>query len=63
MFVQPSQYVNTLLVPKDGEISVDVQKLAAQGIFDVVCMHVAIWFERYTRQKALKNVLIRNYHL
>lgn len=32
----PSQYVNTLLVPKDGEISVDVQMLAAQGIFDVI---------------------------
>nr|XP_023908002.1 uncharacterized protein YNL011C [Quercus suber] len=32
----PSQYINTLLVPKDGEIPVDVQCLAAQGIFDVI---------------------------
>ncbi|XP_059439754.1 uncharacterized protein YNL011C isoform X1 [Corylus avellana] len=34
--VQPSQYINTLLVPKDGEIPVDVQCLAAQGIIDVI---------------------------
>ncbi|KAK7855628.1 uncharacterized protein CFP56_026925 [Quercus suber] len=33
---KPSQYINTLLVPKDGEIPVDVQCLAAQGIFDVI---------------------------
>ncbi|KAL4627060.1 hypothetical protein ACB092_05G140000 [Castanea dentata] len=32
----PSQYINTLLVPKDGEIPVDVQCLAVQGIFDVI---------------------------
>ncbi|KAK4589696.1 hypothetical protein RGQ29_020313 [Quercus rubra] len=32
----PSQYINTLLVPKDGEIPVDDQCLAAQGIFDVI---------------------------
>lgn len=43
--VQPSQYINTLLVPKDGEIPVDVQCLAAQGIFDVVCMPLTICFE------------------
>ncbi|KAJ4827929.1 hypothetical protein Tsubulata_032089 [Turnera subulata] len=36
--VQPSQYVNTLLVPKDGEIPIDVQRLASQGVHDVVCM-------------------------
>ncbi|XP_060672931.1 uncharacterized protein YNL011C [Ziziphus jujuba] len=31
-----NQYINTILVPKDGEIPVDVQRLAAQGIFDVI---------------------------
>ncbi|RVW18860.1 Uncharacterized protein YNL011C [Vitis vinifera] len=34
----PSQYINTLLVPKDGQIPVDVQCLASQGIFHVVRM-------------------------
>ncbi|KAG5517025.1 hypothetical protein RHGRI_037690 [Rhododendron griersonianum] len=32
----PSQYINTLLVPKDGRIPVDVDCLAAQGIFHVI---------------------------
>ncbi|KAJ4703631.1 Maternal effect embryo arrest 18 [Melia azedarach] len=32
----PSQYINTLLVPKDGEIPLDIQHLASQGIFDVI---------------------------
>ncbi|KAI3918804.1 hypothetical protein MKX01_042124 [Papaver californicum] len=32
----PSQYVNALLVPKDGQIPVDVQSLSEQGIFHVV---------------------------
>lgn len=36
--MQPSQYINTLLVPRNGEISVDVDYLAAQGISDVVCL-------------------------
>lgn len=36
--MQPSQYINTLLVPKDGRIPVDVDRLAAQGIFHVVCI-------------------------
>lgn len=36
--LQPSQYINTLLVPKDGQIPVDVQCLASQGIFHVVRM-------------------------
>lgn len=34
--MQPSDYINALLVPKDGQIPVDVQSLAAQGIFRVV---------------------------
>ncbi|KAL2340562.1 hypothetical protein Fmac_008502 [Flemingia macrophylla] len=32
----PSHYINTLFVPRDGEIPVDVDCLAAQGIFDVI---------------------------
>lgn len=32
----PNQYINTLLVPKDGQIPIDVQCLASQGIFDVI---------------------------
>ena len=36
--LQPSQYINTLLVPKDGQILVDVQRLALQGISHVVRM-------------------------
>ncbi|XP_014518764.1 uncharacterized protein YNL011C isoform X1 [Vigna radiata var. radiata] len=32
----PNQYINTLLVPRNGEIPVDTDSLAAQGIFDVI---------------------------
>ncbi|KAI0522897.1 hypothetical protein KFK09_005286 [Dendrobium nobile] len=32
----PSDYINALLVPKDGQIPVDVGCLAAQGIFRVI---------------------------
>ncbi|CAK8530686.1 unnamed protein product [Lathyrus sativus] len=32
----PSQYINTLLVPRNSTVSVDVECLAAQGIFDVI---------------------------
>ncbi|PIN13050.1 hypothetical protein CDL12_14333 [Handroanthus impetiginosus] len=31
----PSQYINTILVPKDGRIPIDMDDLAAQGIFHV----------------------------
>lgn len=40
--MQPSQYINTILVPKDGEIPLDIQKLDSQGIFDVVFILVII---------------------
>ncbi|KAK6932664.1 2-phospho-L-lactate transferase CofD [Dillenia turbinata] len=37
--LRPSQYINTLLMPKDGQVPVDVQCLAAQGIFNVeICI-------------------------
>ncbi|XP_058763957.1 uncharacterized protein YNL011C-like [Vicia villosa] len=32
----PSQYINTLLVPRNSTVSVDVECLATQGIFDVI---------------------------
>ncbi|KAF5728718.1 Maternal effect embryo arrest 18 [Tripterygium wilfordii] len=32
----PSQYINTLLVPKDGEIPLDTERLASHGIMDVI---------------------------
>ncbi|XP_024025640.1 uncharacterized protein YNL011C [Morus notabilis] len=35
----PSQYINTILVPRDGEIPVDVENLAAQGILDVILVN------------------------
>ncbi|XP_058100744.1 uncharacterized protein YNL011C isoform X2 [Magnolia sinica] len=37
----PRAYVNALLVPRDAQISVDVQCLAAQGIFHITvdCLH------------------------
>jgi hypothetical protein len=38
ILMQPSQYINTLLVPRNSKISVDVDCLPAQGIFDVVCL-------------------------
>jgi hypothetical protein len=31
----PGYYINTLLVPKDGEIAVDLKQLSEQGIYDV----------------------------
>ncbi|XP_052201450.1 uncharacterized protein YNL011C [Diospyros lotus] len=33
---RPNQYINTILVPKDGQIPVDVECLATQGIFHVI---------------------------
>jgi hypothetical protein len=36
--MQPSQYINTLLVPRNSKISVEVDRLSAQGIFDMVCL-------------------------
>ena len=40
--MQPNQYINTLLVPKDGQIPIDVQCLTSQGIFDVVCVLISL---------------------
>jgi hypothetical protein len=37
LFAQPSDYINAILVPRDGQIPVDTDVLASQGIFHVVC--------------------------
>lgn len=39
--VQPGYYINTLLVPKDGEIVVDLKQLSEQGINDVVSISLS----------------------
>jgi hypothetical protein len=44
-FCAAKPVINTLLVPKDGEIPVDIQRLAAQGIIDVVCTPLTICFD------------------
>lgn len=40
--MQPKDYVNALLVPKGGQIPLDVETLASQGIFHVVCSSVLL---------------------
>ncbi|XP_022720409.1 gluconeogenesis factor isoform X2 [Durio zibethinus] len=61
----PSQYINTLLVPKDGEIPIDDQILRSQGIFDVVIVDsirdpkVGIIFDPVSLINALGNVVSR----
>ncbi|XP_073016787.1 uncharacterized protein YNL011C-like isoform X1 [Primulina eburnea] len=35
----PNQYINTIFVPKDGQIPSDIDCLAAQGIFNVVTIN------------------------
>ncbi|OMO65358.1 LPPG:FO 2-phospho-L-lactate transferase CofD/UPF0052 [Corchorus olitorius] len=61
----PSQYINTLLVPKDGEIPVDIQALSSQGIIDVVTVEsihepkVGIIFDPESLINALGNVVSR----
>ncbi|KAK6264615.1 hypothetical protein SCA6_020049 [Theobroma cacao] len=61
----PNQYINTLLVPKDGEIPIDVQCLSSQGIFDVVIVDsirdpkVGVIFDSESLINALGNVVSR----
>ncbi|XP_076904540.1 uncharacterized protein YNL011C-like [Bidens hawaiensis] len=59
----PSGYINTVFVPKNGQIPVDVKGLAAQGIVNVVhveSMHdpkVGIVYEPKSLIEALANLL------
>lgn len=61
----PSEYINTILVPRDGEIPVDVENLAAQGILDVILVNsrhdpkVGIIFDSKSLIEALSNVVGR----
>ncbi|KAF5764874.1 putative LPPG:FO 2-phospho-L-lactate transferase CofD/UPF0052 [Helianthus annuus] len=59
----PSEYINTVFVPKDGQIPVDIKCLAAQGIVQVVhvkSMHdpkVGIVYEPTSLIQALDDLL------
>ncbi|XVF87350.1 hypothetical protein PTKIN_Ptkin18bG0113100 [Pterospermum kingtungense] len=61
----PSLYINTLLVPRDGEIPIDYQILSSQGIVDVVVVDsirdpkVGIIFDPESLINALGNVVSR----
>ncbi|KAI3800819.1 hypothetical protein L1987_28916 [Smallanthus sonchifolius] len=59
----PSEYINTVFVPKDSQIPVDIKSLAAEGIVNVVdveSMHdpkVGIVYEPKSLIEALANLL------
>ncbi|CAL5412341.1 unnamed protein product [Camellia sinensis] len=59
----PSQYINTLLVPKDGQIPIVAESLAAQGIFRVITVDsvrdpkVGVVFEPKSLIQALGDLL------
>lgn len=59
----PSNYINALLVPKDGQVPVDVECLGAQGIFNVIMVNsiqdpkVGTVFEPSSLIKALVNLI------
>ncbi|GMP72208.1 hypothetical protein CsSME_00030317 [Camellia sinensis var. sinensis] len=59
----PSQYINTLLVPKDGQIPIVAESLAAQGIFRVITVdsvrdpNVGVVFEPKSLIQALGDLL------
>jgi 2-phospho-L-lactate transferase/gluconeogenesis factor (CofD/UPF0052 family) len=49
----PGYYINTLLVPKDGEIAVDLKQLSEQGIYDVVSISFLHLFPSLCAQQTL----------
>ncbi|KAI3466728.1 hypothetical protein Pfo_023391 [Paulownia fortunei] len=59
----PSQYINTIFVPKDGQIPIDIDCLAAQGIFRVVTVDsvhdstAGILFDPKSLIQSLSNLL------
>ncbi|XP_027111893.1 uncharacterized protein YNL011C-like isoform X1 [Coffea arabica] len=65
----PNQYINTILVPKDGQIPVDVEVLTAQGIFHVVTVDsipdpkVGVIFDPESLIEALSNLLHAPIHV
>ncbi|XP_027161791.1 uncharacterized protein LOC113762511 isoform X3 [Coffea eugenioides] len=66
---KPNQYINTILVPKDGQIPVDVEVLTAQGIFHVVTVDsipdpkVGVIFDPESLIEALSNLLHAPIHV
>lgn len=56
--VQPRQYINTLLVPRDGEIPVDKEWLASHGIYEVVC---GLYFTMQSSCERAKVILFKLY--
>ncbi|XP_048230299.1 uncharacterized protein YNL011C isoform X6 [Ricinus communis] len=62
---KPSQYINTLLVPKEGEIPIDAHCLATQGIFNVIFVDsirdpkVGVIFNPNSLINALANVVAK----
>ena len=40
--IQPSDYVNAILVPEGGQVPLDIENLAAQGIFHVVRIYILL---------------------
>ncbi|KAK7246371.1 hypothetical protein RIF29_41239 [Crotalaria pallida] len=61
----PSQYINTLLVPRNSAIQVDVECLAAEGIFDVIVVDslhdpkVGIIYDPKSLIRALADIIDR----
>ncbi|XP_047262840.1 uncharacterized protein LOC107859294 isoform X2 [Capsicum annuum] len=59
----PNKYINTLLVPKNGLIPVDIESLGSQGIFNVVTVDsihdpkVGVLFDPKSLIQALSNLL------
>ena len=59
----PNKYLNTLLVPKNGQIHVDIERLASQGIFNVVTVDsihdpkMGVLFDPKSLIQALSNLL------
>ncbi|KAL7592632.1 hypothetical protein Lser_V15G32355 [Lactuca serriola] len=60
---QPSEYINTIFVPKDGEIPVDMKSLATLGIVHVVSVEsmkdpkVGVVYDPTSLIQALSNLL------
>ncbi|XP_009775897.1 uncharacterized protein YNL011C isoform X1 [Nicotiana sylvestris] len=60
----PNKYINTLLVPKNGQIHVDIERLASQGIFNVVTVDSihdpkgGVLFDPKSLIQALSNLLM-----
>ncbi|KAM3251366.1 hypothetical protein P3L10_005436 [Capsicum annuum] len=60
---KPNKYINTLLVPKNGQIPEDIEILASQGIFSVVTVDsihdtkMGVLFDPNSLIQALSNLL------